>query len=46
MDASSDSLSQVELLAEEFLARQQKGEQPTIEEYCTRFPELAAEIRC
>lgn len=45
MDASSDRLSQVELLAEEFLARQQNGENPTIDEYCNRYPDLAAEIR-
>ena len=45
MDDSSDDLSPVELLAEEFLDRQQLGENPTIEEYCERHPELADEIR-
>ncbi len=45
MDTSSDSLSPVELLAEEFLDRQQRGENPTIEEYCQRHPDLADEIR-
>ena len=45
IDASSDSLSPVELLAEEFLDRQQRGENPTIDEYCDRHPDLADEIR-
>ena len=45
MNSESDQLSQVELLAEEFLQRQQLGEKPTIREYCERYPELAEEIR-
>src|SRR5262245_49871568 len=32
-------------LAEEFLERRRRGEKPTIDEYATRHPELAAEIR-
>jgi WD40 repeat protein/serine/threonine protein kinase len=35
----------VEALVEEFLDRQQRGERPTIEEYATRHPELAEELR-
>ena len=35
----------VESLVEEFLERQQRGEQPTIEEYEAKHPELAEELR-
>jgi serine/threonine-protein kinase len=35
----------VEALAEEFLDRQRRGERPTMEEYCLRHPEIAADIR-
>jgi hypothetical protein len=35
----------VEALVEEFLDRQQRGEQPTIEEYEAQHPELAEELR-
>ena len=45
MNSDSDQLSPVELLAEEFLERQQRGEKPTIGEYCEQHPELADEIR-
>jgi serine/threonine protein kinase len=45
MNDSSAEQSPVELLAEEFLDRQQRGEKPTIREYCERHPELAEEIR-
>jgi serine/threonine protein kinase/WD40 repeat protein len=36
---------EVDLLAEEFLARRRRGEQPGIEEYARQHPELAEEIR-
>ena len=42
---SSDGLSGVDQLLEEFLDRHQNGEKPTVEEYCQRHPELATEIR-
>ena len=45
MTNDSEQLSPVELLAEEFLERQQRGEKPTIAEYCRRHPELEDEIR-
>lgn len=45
MDADSDQMSLVELLAEEFMERQQRGQKPTIGEYCDRHPDLADEIR-
>ena len=35
----------VESLFEEFLDRQQRGENPTIEEYQARYPALAEELR-
>jgi serine/threonine protein kinase len=38
-------LEPVELLADDFMRRQRAGEHPTIEEYCTQYPELADEIR-
>ncbi len=34
-----------ELVAESFLARYRTGERPSIEEYATRHPELADQIR-
>ena len=45
MTISSDARNPVELLAEEFLDRKRRGEQPTLREYLDRHPELAAEIR-
>jgi serine/threonine protein kinase len=44
----TDSIGQhdlVEALVEEFLDRQQRGEHPTIEEYETKYAELAEELR-
>src|SRR5262245_58248282 len=35
----------VDLLVEEFLDRQQRGEHPKIEEYAAKHPELAEELR-
>ena len=45
MTTSSDERNPVELLAEEFLDRKRRGEQPTLREYVERYPELADEIR-
>jgi serine/threonine protein kinase len=45
MSTSSDARNPVELLAEEFLDRQRRGEYPTLQEYLERHPELADEIR-
>jgi serine/threonine protein kinase/WD40 repeat protein len=45
MDTSSGERSPVELLAEEFVARKRRGEQPSIPEYAARYPALAEEIR-
>ena len=44
-DPSSEALSPVDVLAEEFLERRRKGERPTIEEYTKRYGELADQIR-
>src|SRR5262245_5518322 len=35
----------VEILAEEFMDRQRRHEHPTVDEYASRFPELAERIR-
>ncbi len=43
-DFSSDR-NPVEQLAEEFMARQRRGEKPSLSEYTTRYPELADDIR-
>ena len=43
--ASGNGREEVDLLAEEFLARRRQGEPATIEEYAGRRPDLAAEIR-
>ena len=45
MTTSSDERNPVEALAEEFLDRKRRGEQPTLREYVERYPELADEIR-
>jgi WD40 repeat protein/serine/threonine protein kinase/tetratricopeptide (TPR) repeat protein len=45
MTASSDARNPVELLAEEFLNRKRRGEEPTLGEYLERHPDLADEIR-
>src|SRR6516165_518060 len=45
MKTSSGERNPVELLAEEFLDRQRRGEEPTLREYLERHPELAEEIR-
>src|SRR5262249_29263773 len=45
MTDSSADRNPVEVLAEEFLDRQRRGEKPTLREYCERHPELADEIR-
>ena len=43
-DATADAIT-VESLAEEFLERKRRGEQPTVAEYVARYPHLADEIR-
>ena len=45
MNSSSDARNPVELLAEQFLDRKRRGEQPTLREYLEGHPDLAAEIR-
>src|SRR6267154_3852226 len=47
MSATPDSSERdpVEVLAEEFFARQRRGERPTVDEYADRHPELAERIR-
>ena len=44
MSDSSDGRNPVEVLADEFLARQRRGERPSLSEYVARYPELAKEI--
>jgi WD40 repeat protein len=45
MNSTSGERHPVELLAEDFLDRQRRGERPTLQEYLERHPELAEEIR-
>ena len=45
MSMPSEARSPVELMADEFIARCRRGENPTIKEYCDRHPDLADEIR-
>jgi serine/threonine protein kinase len=45
MKTSSDERNPVELLAEEFLDRKRRGEQPTLREYLERHTDLTQEIR-
>src|SRR5258708_33221156 len=42
---SSDERNPVEELAEEFADRQRRGDQPSIDEYTSRYPQWASEIR-
>ena len=45
MTSFSDAHDPVEALAEEFLDRKRRGEQPTLREYIERYPDLAEDIR-
>src|SRR4051794_12131742 len=45
MDSSSDVRHPVEVLAEDFLKRKERGEKPTMAEYISKYPALADEIR-
>jgi len=45
MDSSNSQTDLVEQLADEFAARQRRGERPLLEEYVLKYPELASEIR-
>ncbi len=45
MNPASDECNPVEVLAEEFLDRKRRGEQPTPEEYVQRYPDLAERIQ-
>ncbi len=42
-DSNDESL--VERVAEEILDRKRRGERPTVEEYCTKYPDQAEELR-
>src|SRR5690242_10617853 len=44
MSQADDKRNPVERLAEEFLARDRRGEKPSLSEYTRRYPELAEEI--
>ena len=43
--ASENERNPIDLLAEEFVERQRRGEHPSLLEYIERYPELAEEIR-
>ena len=45
MSRSIDQREPIEALAEEFMERKRRGEQPTVEEFVARHPQLADEIR-
>ena len=45
MDSSSDRLEPVELLVNDFLERQRRGELPSVDEYLAKYPEMAQDIR-
>src|SRR6185312_6504494 len=44
MNDRGSERNQVEVLAEEFLARYRRGEGPSLDDYAARYPELAGEI--
>src|SRR6266849_3568859 len=45
MDTPSSEVNPLDRLAEEFVARHRRGEQPSVAEYTAKHPELAEEIR-
>jgi WD40 repeat protein/serine/threonine protein kinase/tetratricopeptide (TPR) repeat protein len=45
MPSSSSDRNPVEILAEQFMERQRRGEHPSLTEYTRRYPDLADEIR-
>jgi serine/threonine protein kinase len=45
MDKPAADRDPLEILAEEFMEKQRRGESPSVEEYASRHPELAGEIR-
>jgi hypothetical protein len=45
IDARTNEDGIVELVIEQFLERQRRGENPTISEYCVKYPRFSAEIR-
>ena len=45
MDSSSSQMDLIERLADEFANRQRRGEDPSLEEYVQKYPEMASEIR-
>jgi WD40 repeat protein/tetratricopeptide (TPR) repeat protein len=45
MNDPSEDRDAVEVLAEEFVNRQRRGETPTVQEYLERYPHLASDIR-
>ena len=45
MDDPREERDPLEALASEFMARQRRGEAPSVEEYAAKYPELAADIR-
>src|SRR5262249_11988383 len=44
-DSSSSGVNPIDALAEEFVARHRRGDQPSVSEYADRYPELADDIR-
>ena len=42
---TSEAFDAVAQLADEFIERQRRGEHPTMEEYASKYPDLADEIR-
>jgi PAS domain S-box-containing protein len=45
MPDTPDSPGDLSLVFDEFLARRRRGESPTLDEYCQRFPDLAEQLR-
>ena len=44
-DSESSSVDPLDALAEEFIARYRRGENPSVSEYAAKYPELADDIR-
>src|SRR5262249_38651839 len=44
-DSESSSVDPLDALAEEFIARHRRGENPSVSEYAAKYPELADDVR-
>ena len=44
-DSENSGVNPLDALAEEFVARHRRGENPSVSEYAAKYPELADDVR-